>query len=336
MVQTQLVAPFVIPGEVLLTGATGFVGTHVAEALTGRAGSIRALVRAGSRVDRLRALGVETTTAPLEDAGALAAAVRGASVVIHLAALTHARTAAELEAVNVAGTHAVVAALLAAEPRPRRLVYMSSLAAAGPGERAVGRADPPRPLTAYGRSKLAGERVVQAAGEALEVVILRAPAVYGPGDRELLRFFRMARLGVLPVPTGPSRPLQLVYVRDLADAVVRAAAAPGAGGVYHVAEEAAYTWATVCRLLGRVAGRRVQLLPVPAGLIGAAAAASEFAAGLVGRSTMFNRDKARELLAPGWLCDTADARQELGFVAATPLEQGLRETWQWYRNEGWL
>jgi nucleoside-diphosphate-sugar epimerase len=83
-------------------------------------------------------------------------------------------------------------------------------------------------------------------------------------------------------------------------------------------------------------GREVRLVKVPAGLIRVAAAASEWAAGVVGRSTMFNREKARELLAPGWLCDTEDARRELGFVAATPLEQGLRETWQWYRNEGWL
>jgi nucleoside-diphosphate-sugar epimerase len=106
--------------------------------------------------------------------------------------------------------------------------------------------------------------------------------------------------------------------------------------VYHVASPEALAWAEVCRTLGRVAGRRVRLLPVPPALIRGAAAASEWVMGALGRSTMFNRDKARELLAPGWLCDTEDARRELGFSAATPLEQGLRQTWQWYRNEGWL
>ena len=323
--------------DVLLTGATGFVGSHVAEAFVGHAGRLRALVRGTSRTERLKALGVGIETASFQDAAALRRAVQGAEVVVHLAALTHARTPAELDAVNADATRALLGAVLAVEPRPRRLVYMSSLAAAGAADGTPLRRDhDPQPLTAYGRSKLAGERVVAAAAEQLEVVILRAPAVYGPRDPEMLRFFRLARLGVLPVPAGPARPLQLVYVKDLAEAVVRAATVPGARGVYHVAESRAYPWAEVCRTLGRVAGRRVWLAPVPGGAIRGAAAANEWVGRLAGRSTMFNRDKARELLAPGWLCETDAAREELGFEARTPLEQGLRETWDWYRNEGWL
>jgi len=336
MVQAQLEPLPATPADVLITGATGFVGLHVARAFAARGVRIRALVRASSRTERLRELGVTTEVAPLEDAEALRPVVAGADTVVHLAALTHARTGAELARVNVGGTRALLEAVLAASPRPRRLVYLSSLAAVGPAQRPVGRNDPPRPLTAYGRSKLEGERVLLEAAGSLEVVVLRAPAVYGPGDAELLRFFRMARAGVVPVPSGPARPLQLVHVRDLAAAVVLAAVTPGARGVYHVASPEAQPWAEVCRALGRAMGREVRLVKVPAGLIRVAAAASEWAAGVVGRSTMFNREKARELLAPGWLCDTEDARRELGFVAATPLEQGLRETWQWYRNEGWL
>jgi nucleoside-diphosphate-sugar epimerase len=308
----------------------------VAAAFRERGVRVRALVRASSRRAGLEALGVTCEAAPLDDPAALARAVQGADVVVHMAALTHARTAAELDRVNAGGTAALLQAVLAASPRPRRLVYLSSLAAAGPGDRPVGRRDQPRPLTAYGRSKLAGERVVLGAAADLEVVVLRAPAVYGPGDRELLRFFRLARLGLLPVPGGPGRPLQLVYVRDLAEAIVAAASTPGARGLYHIADPVAYPWAEVCRLLGRTTGHAARLVTVPAGLIRAAAAVSEWAVGLAGRSTMFNRDKARELLAPGWLCDTEDARQELGFVAGTPLERGLRETWDWYRNAGWL
>lgn len=336
MVQTQVETLPGRPADVLITGATGFVGLHVTRALIARGTRVRALVRASSRTGRLADLGVRLAVASLDDQEALRRELAGVEVVVHLAALTHARTAGELEHVNVGGTRAVVEAVLAASPRPRRLVYMSSLAAAGPATHPLGRADAPRPITAYGRSKLAGEQVVLEAADRLEVVVLRAPAVYGPGDAEMLRFFRLARLGVLPVPSGPARPLQLVYVRDLADAVARAAARPGPTGVYHIASPEVQPWAEVCRVLGRAAGRRVRLLPVPAQLIRVAAAASEWAAAGLGRSTMFNREKASELLAEGWLCDTEDARRELGFTAATPLEQGFRETWDWYRNEGWL
>ena len=118
---------------------------------------------------------------------------------------------------------------------------MSSLAAVGPSNGApVDRRCEPRPLTAYGRSKLAGERVLLEVADRIEVVILRAPAVYGPRDAEMLRFFRMARRGVLPVPGGPDRPLQLVHVQDLARAVAAAVFAPDARGVYHVADERAH------------------------------------------------------------------------------------------------
>ena len=336
MGQTQLEPLPVQPADVLITGATGFVGHHVAAAFGGRAARVRALVRSRSKAVRLRELGVATELASFDDRAGLQRAVAGAEVVVHLAALTHARTAAELERVNVAGTRALLEAVLAASPRPRRLVSMSSLAAAGPALHAIGRSDPPRPLTAYGRSKLAAECVVLAAADRLEVVVLRAPAVYGPGDAELLRFFRLARLGWLPVPTGPARPLQLVYVRDLAEAVVQAALQPNARGLYHIASPAARPWAEVCLALGNSTGRRVRLIRIPSTLIRVAAAASQWLGAALGRSTMFNRDKARELLAPGWLCDTEDARRELGFVAGTPLEQGMKETWEWYRNEGWL
>jgi nucleoside-diphosphate-sugar epimerase len=217
MMQTQLDPRSVVPAEVVITGATGFVGIHAVRAFAGSGLRVRALVRNSGRANRLREHSVTSVTGSLEQPEALLQAVTGADVVVHLAALTHARTAAELERVNVAGTRALVDAVLAAVPRPRRLVYMSSLAAAGPAEHAVGREHTPRPLTAYGRSKLAGERVVQGAAGDLEVVVLRPPAVYGPGDPELLRFFRLARVGVLPVPSGPARPLQLVHVRDLAD-----------------------------------------------------------------------------------------------------------------------
>src|SRR5690606_31976559 len=141
-------------------------------------------------------------------AEALARGVEGAEIVFHLAAVTHARTEADYVRANAAGTRALVEAVLGAKQRPRRLVYLSSLAAVGPAldGRPVGRDDPPRPLTAYGRSKLEGERAcLAAATDGLETVALREPAVYGPGDREMLRFFRLAARGLFPRPAGGER-----------------------------------------------------------------------------------------------------------------------------------
>ncbi|HET9982791.1 MAG TPA: NAD-dependent epimerase/dehydratase family protein [Longimicrobiales bacterium] len=323
--------------QVLVTGATGFVGSHFVEALARSGSRVRALVRASSRTDTLRRTGAEIVCGTLDDPALLRHAVDGVDVVYHLAALTKARTADEYRRVNVEGSRALVEAAAAASAR--RFVYLSSLAAVGPSYdgRPVSTADVPRPLTQYGRTKLAGEEACRAFADTLEVVVLRAAAVYGPRDRDLYRFFSMAARGVLAIPGGPDRPTQLVHVHDLVDALVRAGSAPSpTEGVYHVAEARAYPSVEVARLIAQAVGRPVRLLRVPPRMLSAAAAVSELGAGLVGRATIFNRDKARELLAPGWLCETLAAERDLGFVARTALPEGLKETAAWYRASGWL
>jgi 2-alkyl-3-oxoalkanoate reductase len=324
--------------RVLLTGATGFVGRHVADAFARAGFRVRALARSAERARHLVDLGFHIVYGDLDDAALLADACSDTDVVVHMAALTHARTDAEYDSVNVAGTRRLLHAALQQQPTPSRFVYLSSLAAAGPCADVGGFrvADAPQPLTAYGRSKLAGEYVVLEAAQRMEIAILRAPAVYGPYDTDLYHFFRLAKYGVIPVPTGPARPLQMVHVADLAAALVRAVEAESARGVYHIAEARTYTWEEVGRLVSQAVGGRARIVRVPARLISGLAAASELLSGAVGRSSIFNRDKARELLAPGWLCETDAARADLGYEAGIPLDEGLRSTAQWYRQQGWL
>lgn len=323
---------------VLVTGATGFIGSHLVDALARRNVRVRALVRRADDAARFERRGIEAVRGSLDDDAALARAVEGVDVVFHLAALTHARSEAELARVNADGTRSLIGAALAARSRPRRFVYLSSLAAVGPATegRPVQRGDAPRPLTAYGRSKLGGERFCLDAADSLETIVLRAPAVYGPRDRELLRFFRYAKSGILPVPAGPDRRLQMVHARDLADALVRASEAPDPAGIYHVAEPRAYTWREVAGHIARAVGRTARPIRVPVALVRTAAAVSEWSAGLIGRSAMFSRDKARELLAPAWLCETDALLRDVGFRAQISLPDGVAETAAWYRTHGWL
>jgi nucleoside-diphosphate-sugar epimerase len=299
---------------------------------------MRALVRETSDTSLLERLGAELVVGELEDPASLMRAVPGTDVVLHMGAVTRARDEAGYARANEAGTRAVVDAVMAAEPRPRRLVYMSSLAAAGPSldGRPVQVGDTPRPLTAYGRSKLAGEVACEAMTRDVELTILRASAVYGPRDRDLFHFFRLAKRGILPIPMGPPRPLQLIHVTDLAEAVVKAATVPEARGTVHVAERAAYAWEDVARKVAEAVGKRAYAVRIPEGAVRLAAGVSETLSRWAGASSIFNSDKARELLAPGWLCETDAARELLGFEAAIPLAEGLRSTARWYSEEGWL
>ncbi len=323
---------------VLITGGTGFVGSHLVEVLSARDLRLRVLMRRTSDVTRLAQSGSDLIEGGLDDLAALARAVCGVDVVFHLAAATRARSESEYSRVNAEGTRALVEAILSAKPRPRRLIYLSSLAAVGPAREArpVGPEDLPQPITAYGRSKLAGEQICLTATKELEVVVLRAPAVYGPRDRDLFLYFWLAARGLLPIPMGPDRPVQLIHVVDLAEALVRAATTPDVAGIYHVAEPRSYSWREAASWVGKAVGRQVRAVLVPQWLVRAAAVASEFGAATAGRVTIFNRDKARELLAPGWLCETEAAKRDLGFETRIPLPEGLAETATWYREQGWL
>ena len=232
----------------------------------------------------------------------------------------------------------MIDAIQTAQPKVRRLVYLSSLAAVGPARdgKPVQREDLPHPITAYGRSKLAGEQFCLHAVQNLEVLMLRAPAVYGPRDRDLFLCFLLAARGILPVPRGPERFLQFIHVSDLVEALLLAATTVTGTGVYHVAESRPYAWSEIATCLARAVGRRVRAIPIPTWLFRTAAAVSEWGAAMVGRATIFNREKAREMLAPGWLCETEGAKQDLGFIERIPLPIGLKETAAWYREHGWM
>ena len=322
----------------LITGASGFVGSHVVEMSNGFKFQLRALVRKPADAERLRSAGVECVIGSLEDAAALREAMAGVTAVLHLAAVTKARTPAEYHRANVAGTQAVIDVMLATAPRPERLIYLSSLAAVGPpvNGRPVSREDTPRPLTTYGRTKLAGEKVCEVAADRLQVAILRAPAVYGPRDRDVFEFFRLANRGVVPLPSAATGRVQMIHVRDLARSLLLAATSSAARGVYHVAEARSYDWEAVARMVGAALGKRVRVPRVPTPVIVAAATLSETIFGLMGKSTIFNREKADELAVPGWLCETELARRDFGFEAHIALQEGFNETANWYKINGWL
>jgi nucleoside-diphosphate-sugar epimerase len=322
--------------DLLITGATGFVGSHLVEALARRGTPARALVRASSDTSLLEHHGIRAVTGSLQDVESLRRALGDAEVVLHLAAATRALSAAAFHRVNAEGTERLLDAM-EAEGGRRRMVYLSSLAAVGPTRegRPVRPEDEPRPLTAYGRSKLAGERAaLDRSG--VDVAVLRPPAVYGPRDRDLLPFFRLARRRLLPTAGAPERPMQLIHAGDLAEGIVMAAKPDAATGVFHVAEPTAYPWSEVLERVGDAVGARPVVVRVPDWLVRGAGAVSQALARATGRPVIFDRDKARELLAPGWTCETESARLGFGFEAPTPLAAGLRETAGWYRAHGWL
>lgn len=321
----------------LVTGATGFVGSHLVDRLLAAGDEVTALVRSPAKARGLAERGVRLVAGDLHDEGALREAVRGQDVVHHVAALVGAVDEAEFLRANREGTANVVRALQEAAPGAR-LVLTSSLAAAGPAARGTPRrADAPlQPVTMYGRSKLASEQEVRGSG--LDWVIARPPAVYGPRDRDnFLAVFKASRFGLLPVFGDGTQELSMVFAPDLADALALAGTAPGIGGRdYFVNHPEIVTSGQVVQEIARAAGRRVRLLPIPRPVAELALGVAGGTATLLKRKTILRADKANEFFQPAWTGDAEPFLRDTGWRPAHALRPGLEATYRWYVEQGWL
>jgi nucleoside-diphosphate-sugar epimerase len=319
----------------LLTGGTGFVGSHLAETLRRRGDDVTALVRSPTKAKELARLGVRIATGGLDDERALHEAASGADIVYHVAGVVAARGEAEFMRANREGTGAVLRA--AERAGAGRFVLVSSMAAGGPAERGrplVGD-EPPRPVTAYGRSKLAGEELVRQA--AIPWTIVRPPMVYGPRDREVLKVFQLARRGIAPVFGDGTQELSAVHGADLAEALVAAGGAPAAAGrIYYACHPEIFTSGEFAHAVGAALGRRVRTLPVPPALGMALLTVTGAAARAAGRATILTADKANEFFQPAWTGDPSPLARDAGWTAELDLARGLADTAEWYRRHGWL
>jgi nucleoside-diphosphate-sugar epimerase len=319
-----------------VTGGTGFVGSHLIEALREAGDTVTVLARTPARAAGLGWLGVRIVEGDLGDRDRLRQAVADQDVIYHSAGLVAALDEAAFLAVNRDGTVRLLEA--AARMGRPRFVFVSSLAAAGPTPRGHRRRgdEAPAPISGYGRSKLAGEQAVRAGP--LPWTIVRPPGVYGPRDREFLRLFRATRYGVLPV-FDPGQELSLVHVRDLARALVLLGRTAGAeGGIFYPCHPDIVTSAELARTIGRSMGRAVRVMPLPPWMARTALAVTALAARLTGGTTLLTPDKGNELFAPAWTCDPGGLERvtEGRWTAEYDLERGVRQTAAWYREAGWL
>jgi nucleoside-diphosphate-sugar epimerase len=326
------------PASVLITGANGFVGARLCHRFLQEGFHTIAGVRRSSDLKPLDGLKLEFRYGDITDDESLPALVRGVDYIVHNAGLTKARRAEALFRVNEGGTVRLMEAIAEHNPQVRKVVYISSLAAAGPirDGRPVTEEDPPQPITTYGRSKLAGERAALSFTAQFPVVALRPPGVYGPGDREIFSFFQTVYRGIKPLLGDTDRRMQLVHVDDLSRAVFLAMVGEGAkSGSYFIAEDRSYSMSELIDLLQKACGKSGFALKLPAGLFRAVAAVSEMAFKAVGGTPMLTREKANELLA-SWEVATDKARQDFDFRSRIPFADGARETFAWYLRNGWL
>lgn len=326
--------------KVFLTGASGFVGSHVLDSLLSGHHEVSILLQ---RTSNTRFISQHLPTVSVHfgsvgDVSALIKAMRGTEALIHCAGRTKAVHSSEFYQVNQAGTRNMVMAANACRESVRRLVYISSQAVSGPGvpARPAEETGDPHPVSLYGRSKWLGEAEIRQHC-LVPWTILRPAAVYGPRDTEFLPVFKKVKQRIMPLLSGAKRPLHIVYGPDVAAAVLQCLGEDRAvGGTYHVAAEPPCTDEEFMEEIAAQLQVRPVRLRIPRAGLYLASVIQGILSRATGRPNMLSRQKLPELLAPGWVCSTEKIRRDLGFTAPTSLQEGVRRTIEWYRGEGWL
>ncbi len=323
-----------LPQPIALTGGTGFVGSHLIDTLCAAGIRPRVLVRNAAGPRWIADRPVDWVEGNLEDTEALDQLVKGAGTVVHLAGVLRGATESDFMAGNRDGTMRLLASVERHAP-DARFVHVSSQAAVGPADAERGAAVDiePRPISAYGRSKAAAERVVRGFGG--RWAVLRPPAIFGPRDSDVFEFFRMASRGLLAVPSG-KRCLTIAHVGDVVRAVIAVVAVGRATGIYHVGATEGMLMDTMLREIAESGGLSARLVRIPPWVIRAAGTGASALRGLGMRRLPLSRDKADEILARHWVLETRTSIDQLGLDAPISFDEGARMTWQWYRNAGWL
>jgi nucleoside-diphosphate-sugar epimerase len=322
--------------KVLITGANGFVGSHIAERMAARPNvELRLMLRRTSRLEFLEDLSYERVEGDLRDVASLHDAVSGVDTVVHVAGLVSSLTETGYYEVNATGTANLVQA--ARDAGVKRFVYVSSLAALGPSNDGKTPPSTPHPVSPYGRSKLAGEYPVIAAKDAMSVAVVRPPVVYGERDRGLVPFYRIARLGFIPVFGDGSHILTWIHAHDAADATIATALADGpSGAIYTISDGALYTWRSLVETYAAATNRKIRVIPTPKALYTLAGYAGGLAQTIVRKPLPLSPEEVVQMRVAAWIGDHAAITHDLGWQPKIGLEQGFAQSYAWYREQGWL
>ncbi len=322
---------------VFVTGGTGFVGSHLVEALRARGYSeIRCLVR--KRPGWLEGIDCVEVRGDLDEHELLRDAMEGCGTVYHVAGLTRARSWGEFERANVQGTVNLLEAA-ASLSAPPKIELVSSLAAVGKTREALATESTPlNPVSMYGRSKAVMESRVWEYRDRLSMVVVRPPAVYGPRDSDIYTIFKAASRGLFPVVGASADPaLTLVHVSDLVEGMIDCLESPSATTrTYFLGADPAYSWAEVRDAAAAAVKRKLLTLRIPQSLILPVGILAEAAGRIVGKYPPLNREKALEIRDACIMCRSSAARQDFDYAPGTTLTDGFADTASWYRSQGWL
>jgi dihydroflavonol-4-reductase len=326
--------------KALVTGATGFIGSHMVEFLIASGFEVVCPVRDKNRLRHLK--GIPAKILSYDRLSPEIVAEGGLDYVIHLAGATRAPDYEAYKIANVDRTRDLLDLLSRGTCRARlkRFVLLSSQAAAGPaidGTKPVRESDTPRPVSFYGRSKLEAERLVLGYAEQLPVTVIRPPTVFGPRDSDVLGVFKMSRYRLAPCLEGPDRLVSIIYVEDLVEGIYAACVSPNAcSSVYFAANPEPVVWRRFVLDVARICGYSAIPVPIPLSLMRIVATVGDLISKLTGSAPLLRSEKLEEMKQIAWVCSSEKAYMDLNWTPKTSLENAIKKTALWYRENRWI
>lgn len=323
----------------VVTGANGFVGSHLVDLLIEKGFIVKCITRKSSNMKWLQGKNVEIFDCGLFDKDGLKKAFKGADYIFHVAGVVKSKKPEGYYKGNVEATKNVLESAVEVKETIKKIVIVGSQTAAGPSldGKPVIESLPVKPITTYGRSKAEQEKLAATFMDKLPISICRAPAIYGERDTEIFIFFNTFASGLMTTIGFDKKVISLIHVKDLVYGLYLSAIKNiSAGQTYFISSEKIYTWEEIGEVTSKVMNKKAFRVKVPHSVVYSIAAVAQFFAMFSSKAATLNIEKARDLTRKAWICSTEKAVKQLNYRQKISIEDGIKRTVDWYKKEGWL
>jgi nucleoside-diphosphate-sugar epimerase len=322
-----------------VTGGTGFIGSHLVERLLAQKYAVRCLIRNPDKPGYLKNLPVELVHGDLFSSSALETAITGVDYVYHVAGVVGSKTKEGFYRGNRDATKNLTGIAARVNRHLKKFVFVSSGAAIGPSpsHSAIDESVQYHPITTYGKSKMEAELEVLKFKDELPVTIVRPTVVYGPRDPATFDYFNTINKGFEPLVGFQDKFVSMVYATDLVTGILLAGESDrSAGQSYFLGSERGYSWREIGDITKSVMGKKALRIRLPEPLVYAVAATAGIFSLLNEKPSVLNFEKGRDMVQDYWVFDISKAKADLGYNPAISLEDGIRKTVLWYKQNGWM
>ncbi len=325
--------------KAVVTGANGFVGSHLVDYLLSKNFEVRCIVRKSSNLQWLEGKNLKIFDCGLFDKNELREAFKDVNYIFHVAGVVKAKNEEGYFKGNVEATKVLLEVAAEMKEKIKKFVVVSSQTVSGPASfgKPVTEDMKPNPLTTYARSKLKQEQLVLSFKDIIPVTICRAPAIYGERDTEIFIYFQVFNRGLTTMIGFDKKELSLLHVADLVEGLYLAAVSDKSNGkLYFISSEKFYNWYEVGEITSKVLGKKAFRIRMPHFLVFTIASFAQFFAMFSSNPATLNIEKAKDLVQSYWICDTSKAMNELGYRQKVSIEEGIKRTCEWYKKMKWI